>query len=121
MQLQRSKEIEEVKKLQVEIEQEKVEKIQKRKKERDEAQKIIKANEEEKKKRVALKEAEKMEQIKLMEDYNRILDQQEKQRAEEFERRDKRIRDAMNRMGDVKKKSDKAEKEFELKILKESL
>ena len=56
-----------------------------------------------------------------MEDYNKILDQQEKQRAEEFEKREKKIRDAMNRMGDVKKKSDKAEKEFEMKILKESI
>lgn len=56
-----------------------------------------------------------------MEDYNRILDEQEKKRAEEFEKREQRIKDAMSRMGDVKKKSDKAEKEFELKILKESL
>lgn len=67
------------------------------------------------------KQEEKEEQIRLMEEYNRLQDKLEQQRLEEWERREKKIKDAMDRMGEVYKKSNKAEMELENRIMREQM
>lgn len=49
-------------------------------------------NEEEKVKRLAEKERERLASVKMIEEYNQILDKQEKQRAEEWAKREQRIK-----------------------------
>ncbi len=50
-----------------------------------------------------------------------MLDKQDKQRADEWAAREQRIQNIMNRMGDVYKKTDHAEKEQDRKTLQEQL
>lgn len=78
-------------------------------------------NEEEKKKRMADKEKDRLHQIYLIEEYNRILDKQDKQRADEWAARENKIKKSMERMGDVVKKNNNAEKEFEARIVKDAI
>ena len=59
---------------------------------------------------MVIKEQERQEAVKLQEQYAAQLDLQEKKRAEEWAAREKRVQDSMNRMGEVIKKSDEAEK-----------
>jgi len=56
-----------------------------------------------------------------MEEYNRMLDKQDKMRADEWEKRESKIKKSMARMGDVMKKSDAAEKEFEARIVRDQI
>lgn len=66
-------------------------------------------------------EVEKQKQIELMEEYNRRMDLEDEKRAKEKADRHERIQKIMNRMGDVVKKSDAAEREFDRKILRDQL
>lgn len=50
-----------------------------------------------------------------------MLDKQEKQRAEEWAAREARMKNIMNRMGDVYKKTDAAEREQDKRTLAEQL
>jgi hypothetical protein len=74
----RKQEILEVKELKKEIEKEQKMKLDKRRKEKEDAQKVILLNEQEKVKRLADKEKERVAQIALIEEYNEMLDKQEK-------------------------------------------
>lgn len=47
------------------------------------------------------------------------MDLNDAKRAAEWQAREKKIRDCMDRMGDVFKKSDAAEKEFDMRILRD--
>lgn len=49
------------------------------------------------------------------------MDLNDAKRAAEWQAREKKIRDCMDRMGDVFKKSDAAEKEFDMRILRDQL
>ena len=60
--------------LRADLENERQTKLLKKKKEREDALIVIKENEEEKKKRMAEKEHQRLQQIKLMEQYEKILD-----------------------------------------------
>jgi hypothetical protein len=55
--------------------------------EKEVAKKIYEENQREKDKRVALMEQERREEVKMMEQYNKILDQAEKKRQQELEAR----------------------------------
>ena len=64
------------------------------------------------------KELDKERQNKIIEDYNKMVEQQEKKRADEWAAREQRIKNAMNRMADtVLKKSNKQEKELEARVV----
>ena len=115
----REKEIQEVQILLNDIEKEQKMKVDKRIREKIEAMKIIKMNEEEKVKRMEHKEKERLAQIKLIDDYNEMLDKQEKQRAQEWANREQRIKNSMAKMGDVIKKNNDAEQVFEQKLLRD--
>ena len=78
MQNSRESEINEVMKLRADLEREKQNKLMKRKKEREEALIVIRENEEEKKKRMAQKEQQRLDQIRLMEEYEKSQDDQER-------------------------------------------
>ena len=104
--------------LKEDLEKEKREKIDKKLKQRELAQKVIKENEKEKEKRLKEKEVEKEKQNKIIEEYNKMIDLQEKKRAEEWAAREAKIKNAMGRMADtVLKKSNQAEKEMEMRAL----
>ena len=79
----RDNELDEVQKLQEEIKKEKSDKKQKKQAELAAAQKVIKENELGRQERVKEKERQKQEQIKLNEEYNAMLDKQEKLRADQ--------------------------------------
>lgn len=65
-----------------------------------------------------LKEDEKAKQNKVIEEYNKQMDEMEKKRAQEWAKREARIQNAMGRMAEtVIKKSNEAEKAEELKLL----
>ena len=68
-----------------------------------------------------MKEKERLEAVKMQEDYCKLQDQQDKKRADEWEARERKIQESMNRMGDVIRKTDEAEKKQDLLILKQSL
>ena len=117
----RNAEIHEVSELQTAIQQEKKDKLQRKMAERSAAWQVIKENEEEKKKKLDVKEKERLEAVKMQEDYCKLQDQQDKKRADEWEARERKIQESMNRMGDVIRKTDEAEKKQDLLILKQSL
>ena len=117
----RNAEIHEVSELQTAIQQEKKDKLQRKLAERSAAWQVIKENEEEKKKKLDVKEKERLEAVKMQEDYCKLQDQQDKKRADEWEARERKIQESMNRMGDVIRKTDEAEKKQDLLILKQSL
>ena len=52
---------------------------------------VIKENEVEKQKRLAEKEADRQHTLKVQEEYNRMLDAQDKKRADEWAAREKKI------------------------------
>lgn len=56
-----------------------------------------------------------------MEEYDRMLENQEKKRARETAERERKVQEIMNKMGDVLKKDNNEEKKLELKILNEAL
>ena len=56
-----------------------------------------------------------------MEEYDRMLENQEKKRAKETAERERKVQEIMNKMGDVLKKDNNEEKKLELKILNEAL
>lgn len=79
---------------------------------------VIKENEKEKEKRMMEKEKEKLKQQKIIEEYNRMLDRQEKKRADEWAAREARIQNAMGRMADtVLRKNNDAERELERRVV----
>ena len=49
------------------------------------------------------------------------MDIEDAKRAAEWKRREDKMRNCMDRMGEVYKKSDAAEKEFDMKILRDQL
>ena len=77
----RNNELTEVQKLQEDIMKEKFDKKQKRLTELEAAQRVIKENEKERMIRLAEKEQQKMDQNRLTEEYNLMLDKQEKLRS----------------------------------------
>lgn len=117
----RNNELTEVKKLQEDIKKEKNDKKQKKLKELEAAQKVIEENELDRIQRIKDKENAKLEQIKLQEEYNRMLDKQDKYRAEQKAARDEKIMKIINRMGEVFKKSDTAERAHDKRILEQQL
>ena len=108
---------EEVEQLQGEIEKEKTDKVKARIKELETARKIIKENEIKKREKQKQADKEKMEQIRLDEQYNKLLDEQEKKRAEEMAKREEKIQKIMNRMPDVSKKGRELEMLEDKRIL----
>ena len=111
-------ELEEVDKLKQAIEKEKNDKLEKKKKERQAAWKVIAENEVEKAKRLKEKEDDKKHQVELIKEYNRMLEAQDKKRADEWAKREERIKNAMGRMADtVIKKNNDAERELERRVL----
>ena len=114
----RSLELKEVSDLKKALEAEKKQKVEKKFKEREQAQRVIKENELEKEKRVLEKENDRMQQNVAIEEYNKMLDAQEQKRADEWAKREQKIKDAMSRMADtVLKKSNAAEKEMEKRVI----
>jgi len=81
----RKKEIHEVEVLKKEILDEQQMKVQKRKQEMDDAWKVIKQNEVYREKRMQEKEIEKAAQVKLIEEFNEMMDKQEEKRLREWE------------------------------------
>ena len=64
------------------------------------------------------KEKERLNAIKMQEDHNKMLDEFDRKRAEEWAAREARIQNAMGRMADtVLKKNNQAEKELEKRVL----
>jgi len=103
---QRLKERGEVERLQAAIEGERAERRAKKARAREAAWVVIRENEVEKEKRQLAKEADQQDQIKITAEYNKMLDKQEKNRADEWAKREARIQNAMGRMADtVLKKS----------------
>lgn len=97
-----------------EIEVEKHTILEKKRKEREICQKIISDNEIVKQKLAVEKDKEKEMQNKLMEDYNKMIEEQEKKRALEWAKKEERIQGLMNKMADsVVAKNNAAEKEIE--------
>ena len=84
-------------------------------------EKIRAYNEVEKRKQALQRKKEREEQVRLQEEYNRILDKQEQQRKEEVAKREEKIKNLMDRMGEVVKKTDEAEKALDLQILNAAL
>ena len=119
---QREHEIQFVSKLRSEIEEEQRIKLEKRKKERDQAWRIINENELYKQKQLLEKAKEKEKDNKIMQDYNKFLDEQEKRRADEWAARENRIQGLMSKMADtVVKRSNDAEREEERRVLRYQL
>ena len=78
---------------------------------------MLSENEKHKLQQLKEKEKERLEDIAAQEAYTRMLLQQEKDRAEEFERREKRAQEFMGRMADtVLKQMDAKAREEEKKI-----
>ena len=121
MKERRNDELEEVTKLQEGIKKEKQDAKDKRAREMAGAQKIIAMNEHEKQKRDGEARKEKERAVKMMEDLERLAVEQDRKRGAEKAKREARITAIMSRMGDVAKKSDEAEKAFDLQILKDAL
>ncbi len=115
----RNKELVEVEELREELKKEKSNAMQKKKLERDACLKVIKENDVEKQRRLGEQEYDRMKQVKVQEEYNAMLDKQEKQRADEWAAREQRIQKIMGRMGDVYKKTDHAERAQDRKTLEE--
>ena len=114
----RKQELDEVDKLKEALEKEKKDKIEKKKRERVAAQKVIAENELEKAKRIQEKEMEKKHQQDIIAEYNRMLDAQDKKRADEWAKREQRIKHAMSKMAvTVLKKANQAEKELERRVI----
>eukprot|EP00347_Sterkiella_histriomuscorum_P005983 403354521 len=119
---QRENEIEIVSKLRSEIETEKKQKQEKKMKEREQAWKVINENQEYKQKQIQDKEKERDRDNKMLEEYNKLLEQQEKKRADEWNQRENRIQSLMNKMADtVVKRSNQAEKEVENRVMRYQL
>ena len=115
---QREKELVEVAQLKNDLLNEKKQKVEKRQAEKEQAWKVIRENEAEKEKRAIEKQKEKDKQNRIIEEYNKMIDAQEKKRAEEWAAREARIKNAMDKMADtVIKKSNQAEKEAELRAV----
>ena len=117
----RNEELSEVEKLQQEIKREKIDKRAKKIAELQAAQKVIRENEIERQEREKDKERQKLEAIKMTEQYNAMLDKQERQRAEQIQAREDKIKKMMDSMGDVLKKSDHAEREQDKRILAQQM
>ena len=107
----RNKELVEVEELKEGLKKEKMDAIEKKKIEKANCLKVIKENDVEKIRRLGEQEKERRKQIKLQEEYNAMLDRQDKQRAEQVAAREERIKKIMGAMGDVYKKTDHAERE----------
>lgn len=76
----------------------------------DEAKAIILYNEAERIKAKQKEEMEKEEAVRLMEEHGRMLDAQEKKKAQEWADREAKIKSFVDRMGAVVQKSDAEEK-----------
>ena len=87
----RSNELVEVDELKEGIKKEKMDAQQKKKRERDAAELVIKANVIEKQRVLGEQEKEKQNQIKLQEQYMAMLDKKDQQRADEKAARELRI------------------------------
>lgn len=106
-----------VKRLQDEMDEERKLVMDRRKQERDYLQKMLVENENQKKVQLREQERERVEDIKAQDAYNKMLEQQEKDRAKEIADREKRAQEFMGRMADtVIKNMDLKQKEEEDKI-----
>ena len=106
-----------VERLHNEMEEERRHAAEKRRQERDYLQTMLHENELQKKYQQDEQEKERLEDIKAQEAYNRMLEQQEKDRAKEIADREKRAQEFMGRMADtVIKNMDAKQREEEDKI-----
>lgn len=106
-----------VNRLKDEMTQERMIQLEKKKQEREYLQLMLAENEKHKHMQQKEKEREKLEDVAAQEAYTRMLLQQERDRAEEFERREKRAQEFMGRMADtVLKQMDIKQKEEQEKI-----
>lgn len=86
------------------------------------AKKVIAENEAGKAEKLLQMEKQRQAEIKDLEFANEQANLQERKRAEEWAKREKRIQDAMGRMADtVIKKSNAAEKDAERRLLEQAL
>ena len=90
-----------VNRLKDEMTQERMIQLEKKKQEREYLQLMLAENEKHKHMQQKEKEREKLEDVAAQEAYTRMLLQQERDRAEEFERREKRAQEFMGRMADT--------------------
>ena len=88
---QREHEIEFASKLKNEIEEEKRVKMEKRRVEREQAWKIINENQVKQQQKVQAKVQEKERDNKMLQDYNKLLEEQDQKRAQEWAKRENRI------------------------------
>ena len=106
-----------VQRLQDEMEAERRLQQEKRKQEKDYLQKMLTENEKHKSKALAERERERLEDVRAQEEYARMLDKQEQDRANEVRAREQRAQEFMNRMADtVIKNMDNRTREEEEKI-----
>jgi hypothetical protein len=89
-----------VKRLQDEMEDERQQVMQRRTQEKDYLQTMLKENEFQKKIQLDEKEKERVDDIKAQDAYNRMLEQQEIDRANEVAEREKRAQEFMGKMAD---------------------
>ena len=97
---QREHEVEFMNKLKQEINDERANILEKKRKEREAAQKIIKENEVYKQHQLVEKEKEKLKEIELREEYDKLLEAQDKKRQEEWNQREQRIQKLVSQMAD---------------------
>ena len=109
-------------KLKQEINDERANILEKKRKEREAAQKIIKENEVYKQHQLVEKEKEKLKEIELREEYDKLLEAQDKKRQEEWNQREQRIQKLVSQMADgVYKRTNDAEKEVERRVIQYQL
>ena len=104
-------------KLKQEIDEEKVNKVQKKYNEREQAQRVIQENEQEKAKKMREKELERELENRAIAEYNRIQELQEQKRLSEWKAREEKIQSYMNRMADTVNKTNEQERELERRVV----
>ena len=103
------------------LNQEKMDKAERKRVEREAALKVIAENEEDREKRAVQKVQDRILAQKMLADEEAAAIKEEKKRLKEWEDRDRKIKEKLERMGDVMKKSKAAEKELERKIVRDQL
>ena len=63
------------------------------------------------------KEMRKEQENKAIEEYNRVLDQQEEKRLQEWQQKEERIQQLMSKMVDTVKKTNEAERVLEKRVV----
>ncbi len=103
------------------LNQEKMDKAERKRVEREAALKVIAENEEDREKRAVQKVQDRILAQKMLADEEAAAIKEEKKRLKEWEDRDRKIKEKLERMGDVMKKSNAAEKELERRIVRDQL